>query len=220
MNRAGSIRAVVLLSSLILGGRTVAEDSPTPRAGMLGVGLLVHPIVQSELKLDGDQVAKVRPLASKLQARQNELFLKREGLSGEDRTKQIQEGNATLDEEANRAFAGLLRPEQLARFGQIALQKHGASSWLDPAVARSLDVKPEQAETLRKILDRAMIRRREAQSNTRGNRRASLEKLHVIEKETDAEAVALLTPEQASTWKSMIGEPLDLDHVPDARAGR
>ena len=41
-----------------------------------------------------------------------------------------------------------------------------------------------------------MVRRREAQSNTRGDRRATTQKVEAIRKETDAQAVALLTPDQ------------------------
>ena len=220
MNRAGWIRAVALISGLILSGRVEAQAVNGVRAGWGGVDLLAHPIVRDELKLDATQLEKAKALASARRGRQKELLAKLEGLAGEERAKKAQEVNAILAEEEGKALAELLNPGQLARFGQVDLQQRGASAWLDPKVARSLDLTAEQSEKLAQVLNRSMIRRREAQSNTRGDRRATLEKVQAIRKETDAQAVALLTPEQAATWNAMTGEPLDLNPAPVPRAGR
>jgi hypothetical protein len=219
MKRAGWIRAVALLSGVILAGRAEARDVDVPRAGRLGIGLLINPIVQGDLKLDAARTAKAKALVATIQERRNELYLKLEGLAGEARTAKIQEQSAILDEEAGKALAELLDASQLARLDQLVLQQRGASAWQDPAIARSLELTPEQAEKLAKVLDQERIRLREAPSNTRGDRWATTKKIHAIREETVAQAVALLTPEQAATWKKMTGEALDLNPAPTPRVG-
>jgi Spy/CpxP family protein refolding chaperone len=210
MKRAVWMTALAWLSMVLPPAEAGARDDGAFQAGMVGVALLQDPIVQKELKLDEAQTAQAKALATKMRDRQNELFLKLEGLGGEVRTGKIHENSALLKEEATRALAEQLKPEQFARLGQIVLQQGGASTWLEPVIARSLEVTPEQSEKVKKILDREMILRREAQGNTRGNRRATTEKIQAIRKDTDAQAVELLTEPQKAAWKTLTGEPIDL----------
>jgi len=183
------------------------DEKPPERPGIGAIYLLLNPGAQADLKLDSEQVARASALAPRLQIRQNQLFLKLEGLVGDERTRKKSELSAVLDGEAGEAYADLLRPEQLERFTQIDLQRRGASAWLEPRLAQSLELTSEQSAKLVKILNQAMVRRREAQSNTRGNRRATTEKIEAIRVDTDAQAVALLTSSQVEIWKKLIGEP-------------
>ncbi len=114
-------------------------------------------------------------------------------------------------EEENRAIEGLVGPERLARFRQIDLQQRGATALTDPVVARSLTLSPDQAEAIQPILNRSVLRLREAAASSRGDRRAAFDKIEAIRRETDAAAVALLNEEQKKAWQEMIGEPLDLN---------
>jgi hypothetical protein len=52
---------------------------------------------------------------------------------------------------------------------------------------------------------------REALSSTRGDRRASTEKIQTIRNQTNAQAIACLTEAQKVTWNQMTGPTIDLN---------
>ena len=122
-----------------------------------------------------------------------------------------QEIAISLSAETSRALGAMLNTEQLARFRQIDIQQRGASALTDPPIAEALRLTAEQSEKLKPILDQSILKLREALSNTRGDRRASYEKVQAVRKETDEKAIALLNGNQKEAWKKLIGEPLNLD---------
>ena len=187
-------------------------------SGWGGIELLLNPTVQKELKMDGPSIEKARALVLEMRDKQKGLNSLLEGLEGEDRMKRIQELATSHAEQGNKAIEAFLGPEQLARFHQIDLQQRGATALADPSVARTLRMSPDQSAKITPLLNRSVLQLREAAAASRGDRRVAFDKIQAIRKETDAGAVALLDEAQKQAWKTMIGEPLDLNPAP--RNGR
>jgi hypothetical protein len=212
MHRSLVMTILALGLAFSLAGRVEAQvRGGMGGGGWGGVDLLLHPIVQKELKLDEAQVEKARALALEIRERQKEQFAKLEGLEHEERVKKSQEFASALAEEGLKALGGLLKPEQLARFRQVDLQQRGASALTDPTVIRSLRLRPDQSARLQAILDHSVLRMREAPSLSRGDRQATFDRILAIRHETNAAAVGLLDDPQKEAWKRMLGEPLELN---------
>ena len=210
MNRASGLTILGLAFLAAASDVAEAQMRGGVSGGWGGVVLLVHPQVQEELKLDQSQLDKTRDLVDEMREKQKTMFAQLEGLAGEERSKKAREIAASQAEEGIKALGLLLRPEQFARFRQVDLQQRGASAFTDPKVAGELELTPDQSEKLGSVVDRSVLRLREAPSKTRGDRRAAMELVRTIRKETDAEAVALLTDAQKEAWKRLIGGPLEL----------
>ncbi len=179
-------------------------------SGWGGVDLLLNPVVQKELGLDDAATRRAIDLAETLQDRQRVIFGKLEGLAGDERTRKAHELAREHATDGLKAVQALLPPDQFERFRQIDLQQRGASALVDPLVIGALQLSTVQVDQVQGLLDRSVLKFREALSNTRSDRRTSAEKIQVVRTDLNAQAVNLLTEPQKARWNEMIGRPINL----------
>lgn len=189
--------AVVMLAV----GPALAQAQQRQRGGGFGGGtlfLLTQKSVQEELKLSDEQVKKV----TELQEKQREAFQGFGDLSQEERRTKMQEMAKTQNE----AITKLLKPEQLKRAKQIALQQQVSRTLAftlnNEEIAKTLNITDEQKEKIRDIQSKA---REETQGL--GRDEEGFKKRQEINKATNEKVMGLLTAEQKAKLKEMQGEP-------------
>jgi hypothetical protein len=168
----------MLRRGTILGGIVVAltvaavsaQEQPAPRQrGFGGPGnmriplamLIVMPEVQTELALSDDQKQQVEQLSADLmqQARStfaNINFRDIMSLSEEERTKRFSELRTKAEETGKQAdgkVEKLVDSKQLARLGQLRLQREGVGALSRPEVVKQLALSDEQQAKIKKIAD-------------------------------------------------------------------
>jgi Spy/CpxP family protein refolding chaperone len=199
MKRIGQITVVLAVVAMASGSAQAQQQN---RRGFGGFGgspifLLNQKSVQEELKLTEDQVTKVKELSEK----QRESFRGLRDLSQEERQKKVAESA-----KANaKAVAEILKPEQLKRVKQITLQRRGAQALGDPEVAKTLNLTGEQKDKLKTIQDEV----RQARGNgQRGDRSEEAQKKRAeARKATNEKLMGVLTAEQKTKLKELMGEP-------------
>jgi Spy/CpxP family protein refolding chaperone len=159
---------------------------------------LTQKSVQEELKLSDEQVKKV----TELQEKQREAFQGFGDLSQEERRTKMQE----LAKTQNEAITKLLKPEQLKRAKQIALQQQvriGLSAVVNnEEVAKELKFTDEQKTKLEEIRNKV---REESQGL--GFDEEGRQKRQEIRKAANEKVEGVLTAEQKSKLKELQGEP-------------
>jgi serine/threonine protein kinase len=191
--------------------------------------LLTQPDVLADLRLTGEQRAKVKELVEGLDRRHGPPVGPGR-LSPDERRQQALDRARASNAEARQ----VLSPEQLQRLPQISLQLQGMGAFRQADVAAALKLTPEQREWIRDIEDEVfwtgMMERRRDEEAARGDRpdrrrpgdpppprpdpRRANEQKHRQEEndrnrkqEALKRIMALLTPEQGQRWKEMTGEP-------------
>jgi hypothetical protein len=156
--------------------------------------LLTQKSVQEELKLSGEQVKMV----TELQEKQRESFQGLRDLSQEERQTKMQE----ITKVQNEAIAKILKPDQLKRAKQIALQQQGPRAVNNEEVAKALKVTDEQKEKMREIQRESFEKLREL-----GFDEDKAKEREALQKETNGKMMAVLSSEQQAKLKEMQGEP-------------
>lgn len=212
MKRLAQITLVAAAVALAAGS-ALAQQRQRPRGGFGGfrramlLFLLNQKSVQEELKLSDDQVTKVKELLDK----QRDSFRGLRDLSREERQKKIQEqGEAT-----RKAVAKLLKPEQLKRVRQVALQLQGARALNNPQVAKALEISDEQKEKIQEIQRSAFAELRGA-----GRGEEARKKRQEVMKATNEKIMGVLTAEQKTKLKKMQGAPFKGEIAPPFGGGR
>lgn len=188
-----------------------------------GVGfLLASPQVQKELKLSEDQVAKIGEI-------NREAFAafgggqRGQNLSDEERQK-AREERAKRAEENNKKLLAVLDADQTTRVKQIQLWVSGAAGvGNNEEASKELKLTDDQKAALKAINDEATKKRTEmfagggrgASDEERAKRR---EQFTSLQKDTEAECLAVLTDDQKSQFAKMRGPKFELD--PAAFGGR
>jgi eukaryotic-like serine/threonine-protein kinase len=141
--------------------------------------LLRLPSVQTDLKLNPDQVGTILDLEAKRK--------------GPTQTKQGPEEQAeAIEKEALK----LLKPEQTRRLSQLLLQQAGIWAFQDAAVNAALDLTAGQREALATIQKKAQSSQRlPGKGADRGNKPAM------------EQILGLLTEDQKLRWREQVGEP-------------
>ena len=188
--------------------------------GMAGPALIGNPAVQKELELTDEQTEKAKDFAEGYREKARESMAKLEGLEGEERMKKVTELNMANAKAGMKDVNAMLKPEQAKRFGQIVFQMRGIEALTDPDHAKSLKVTAEQSEKVRNLLDDQRAEMREAMQDSGGDRAASMRKMLKIRKETNAKAMALMTPEQMTMYKEMSGEAFEMPAMRRDGGGR
>lgn len=169
------------------------------RGGFGGFGgntifLLGQKSVQEELKLTDEQVKKVQEVAEK----QREAFQGLRDLSPEEQRTKRQE----LAKANDKAVAEILKPQQLKRVKQIALQQQGVRAVNNEEIAKALNITDEQKEKIRDIGRQSFEQMRDISRDEEGRK-----KLQELMKQTNEKMMAVLTAEQKTKLKEMQGEP-------------
>jgi Spy/CpxP family protein refolding chaperone len=162
--------------------------------------LLGQKSVQEELKLTDEQIKKAKELSDK----RSEAFQGLRDLSREEQQKKRQE----IAKANNKALAEILKPEQLKRVKQIALQQRitfGLAFVVsDEETASALRITDEQKEKIREIRMkgfeelRALGQERDEETN---------KKRQELMKATNEKVAGVLTAEQKTKLKEMQGAP-------------
>ena len=210
-----------LFGKFVLGLGLAALLSPAAFAqGGRGFGgggggmLLSNKSVQQELKLDSEQTEKATKWSEEQRAKFTEARDKFKDLSDDERRTKMQEMMKTSTEESRKAITALLKPEQLKRFDEISLQQRGIQAFTDAKVQEQLKITDEQKTKLADIAKEIGDKRREVMQDNQGDFAAIREKMAPITKEAHEKAAALLTAEQKSTWKDLIGSHFEIKYEP------
>ncbi|HTU19505.1 MAG TPA: hypothetical protein VMG10_15700 [Gemmataceae bacterium] len=169
------------------------RQRPGGRFGGFGggtLGLLTQKSVQDELKLSDEQVTQVKELQEKQRGNRADF----QGLSREE----IQKKMAERRKAENEAVAKILKPEQLKRVKQIALQQPGAIG--NPEVAKALKITDEQKGQIREIQMKAFEEMRGL-----GRDEEARTKRQELMKKTNEKVLGVLTDEQKTKLKEMQG---------------
>jgi serine/threonine protein kinase len=164
---------------------------PRMPRGLAWLFLLGQPAVQKDLKLSAEQLKQVRQLVGRGEWSSSVR---------EHTPPRSTPGKPTTGESlaaAEKALAGVLKPDQSDRLRQIGRQLRGPRGLLDAETAERLGLTEEQKEELRSLLGRSM----RGPPRRRGRRPEE-------RKQINEQALQVLSAEQRSTWKGMLGEPL------------
>jgi hypothetical protein len=113
----------------------------------------------------------------------------------------------------NRALPAILRRGQLARLGQIDLQRQGLRAFFDPRVVKALDLRGKQTKRIvGHVRDAfAQIHRGLPPAGRAGKEAARLGKLTAAALD---KVLAELSAEQRRAWKDLTGKPFDFKPEP------
>jgi hypothetical protein len=192
------------------------QQGQRPGAGGLGA-LLENESVQKELKLDQEQVDKVKGAIQKVQEKHRDDFAKLRGLPQDEQRAKRQELSRAVSTETLAAVSEILKPDQLKRLKQIELQESGAQAFNRPDVQKALNLKDEQKEQIKTLTESAARDTRELRQG--GGGAGAREKMAAMRKQTLDKVQALLTDEQKKSWKELTGEPFELRATPRRRGG-
>ena len=172
-------------------GRGMADFGPSR------LMLATQQSVQAELKLTDEQSQRVTELSEK----QREIMRGLRDLSPQERRKRFEQAAKANDE----ALSEILSADQMGRLKEIVLQQRGLSALADPKVAASLKLTEEQTQRVQSIAEEFRRELREIMQSD--DRRQAREKMRDLRAATDGKYMAVLTDEQKSQWKEMVGAP-------------
>jgi Spy/CpxP family protein refolding chaperone len=195
MKRLMQITVAAVVVALAVGPAVTQEKKQRQRpGGGRGFGggtlfLLQAKSVQEELKLSGDQVKKITELAEKQRSAMKDV-------PREERRAKREE----LAKANNKAIGEILKPEQLKRVKQIALQQQGVMALtFNEEVAKALKISEDQKDKIREIQSKM----REEMRGAFGDQ----EKMQKLRKQMSEKVMGVLTAEQKTKLKEMQGEP-------------
>jgi Spy/CpxP family protein refolding chaperone len=216
---------LALAIALVLAQEAPAQRGPG-RGGFGGgpFGLLTNEGVQKELKLTEEQSEKIQKLAKESREKHTGEFEKLRDLDQSERQQKLQEMMKTINEEANKALAGVLKPEQEKRLKELRLQQEGAQAFADSEVQKGLKLTDEQKESIKTLGEDARKHMRELFQGGGGaggaNREELGKKMQALQKETLEKVMGVLTDDQKKAWKEMTGAPFEFHFQPRPRRGQ
>lgn len=197
-----------LLQMILIAAITLTAEKPVltqerqQGSGFLGGTLyyLTLKPVQEELKLSDEQIKKVQELAEKQRANRPNS----RKLGGAEFRRQF----AEFSKNQNEAVAKILDAKQLKRVKQIALQQEGAFIFIKKEVVTEIKITDEQKEKIREIQRNAL---KEFTELRRAGETAK--KRQEVYKAMHEKLMGVLTAEQRTKLKEMLGEPFKGDIV-------
>jgi len=199
-----------LALSIAIGLIALAQQ---PRPGMFKGGmtqgmLLNNKVVQEELKLTEDQVAKI----GEMQKKQFEAFKNFKDMSDEERKDTFKK----MGEETDKLVKEL-KPEQTARLKQIQLQQSGPSVFANADMAKNVGLTEDEVKKFNltdeqkdKFKDLAEARGKDMKDLPKGFDPDTQKKRQALNKEYQEKAVEVLTADQKKVWTEMTGKPIDI----------
>jgi hypothetical protein len=179
--------------------------------GNMGV-LLGNASVQKELKLDEKQLEKAKEVSEKSGEEMQEKNQGLQDLSPEERRTKRVEIMRELNESTLKAAGAFLKPEQITRLKQISLQQRRAQAFLDPEVAKNLNLKDTQKSEIQTIVQEAGAEIRTIFQENQDDREAAMKKIQELNTKTLDQIVAKLNDEQQKSWKAMLGSPFEVKY--------
>jgi hypothetical protein len=189
--------ALVLTVPIVWVATARPAEQIVPEGTTVQLLLLRQKSVQQELKLSPEVIKKVLDFTDK-ESVAYEQALK---LNKEESEKKSDE----LEKEEKKFLEDNLTAEQLKRLNQITFQVTGLQQLTRPEVARALNLTEEQ-QTKFKELHKEARKELEEIINSK-DREGRNEKLAKLREETDKKIEAVLTDEQRTKARELVGEP-------------
>jgi Spy/CpxP family protein refolding chaperone len=195
------MRVLAKLLAVLTAGTFVAADKPTlkienqPMGGPPPLFLLQQKDVQKELKLTSDQISRVKEAFDK-QKQETQGLRELQGDARQERVRELMRADQKTMHE-------ILQPDQQKRLGQIMLQEQGAPAFAHPRVARELNISNDQEQKIEDILDTASRKMHSLYRN--GQADSARQQAEDLDKQTTTSILDVLTPEQRTKWKNMVG---------------
>jgi Spy/CpxP family protein refolding chaperone len=180
-----------------------------PGAG--GAMLLVNKGVQEELKVTEDQASKLETLS---QATRDKMREAMQDVPQEERFQKMAEIGPKIQADVDKGLAEILKPEQVKRFHQIQIQAASYNAFSQPKVAEKLKLTDSQKAKIKEISDYARAARGEIFQSAQDDREGAMKKMQELNKTTFEKVTVLLTPEQKTEWKDLIGAPYEVKFTP------
>lgn len=178
--------------------------------------LLSMPEVLQEINVSDEQKGQVEKMIEDLRAARGGGGGNRgdfQNLSDEERRARFEEFRKQREERSKKeedAAKLVLKPEQLDRLNELRLQRAGASALERSEVAEKVGLTQEQKDKIASISQEA---RRDGGGFNRDasqeERRQAAAEARERREKTNAEILALLTPEQKTKWEEMQGAKFD-----------
>jgi hypothetical protein len=196
---------VAILATAVLTGSAYAQRQGG--FGRFGGGggagqLLRMAEVQTELKLTDDQKTKIATFLES-QRGQGRGQGGGQGLSPEERAQRRAEQRAKETEELKK----ILNEDQMKRLKQLQLQRQGMAALAETEVQSELKLTADQKSKVEAALQEQRQAMRDAFQDGGGDPQAARAKMEELRKKTNEKLEALLTEEQKSQWKAMLGAP-------------
>jgi len=182
---------MVAIASISLAQNQPRRQAPVMR-GMMGMGLLFRPEVQTELKLTDSQKRSLAKMRTDMMAGFGTNNSKQ--VTPDQRRAQLQKAQAGITK--------LLTKAQAKRLNQLRLQQSGAFALTDPAVAKALALTAKQKSQLAKI-QTTSFRPPAPVPKDSAPRRVDRAGLEAAKKKMEA----VLSDGQKAKWKAMLGKP-------------
>jgi len=215
--------ATVALSAFVL-SMASAETSQPPGGkggGRGGFGmqnimrggsamLLTNASVQTELKLSDEQKTKFKDFADKQSAKMREMFA--DGGFDRERMQEVMKESA---EAAEKVVKDTLNKDQMKRFSEIKFQQAGVAAFNDKDVQDALKLKDEQKEKIKGINEDMAADLRELMQSMRGgggggNFQELNEKRKALQTEAMEKAQGVLSGDQKTKFKEILGKPFEM----------
>lgn len=175
-------------------------------------GLLQSEDVRAEVEVTDDQMADLQAMGEDLRDEMRSMFQDMRDLSPEERQERFQSMREEMEDiraEAEDRMSDILLPHQMARLKEIELQQQvqrgGLQGALRGPLAEELGITDEQREEL-------MAKAQELQQEMQ-------EKIAQLRKDAEEELMQVLTPEQQSKLKSMMGTEFQMEQRGFGRGG-
>jgi Spy/CpxP family protein refolding chaperone len=181
-----------------------------------GAQLLNNKSVQDELKMDKEQVEKVKDALDKVRKDHEEDLAKLRpdsGASQEERAEVFKK----LNEANQKAVAGILKAEQEKRFKQIQHQMQGVGLFQDPEAQKSLKLTDKQKEEIKTIAEDMQKEMRDLFSG--GFTPETRQKIQALRKDALDKAKKVLDDDQRKTYQEMTGKPFEIKFEPPRGRG-
>jgi hypothetical protein len=179
-----------------------------------GANFLRSPAVQKDLKLSDQQVGKVQETLQASREKHQDDYAAVRDASAEERQAKMATLNKTVTEEVKKALA--LSDDQSKRFDQISLQARGLQAFADPSVAAKLNLTDDQKAKIREIGESARGQFQGAfnKDASEEERAEARKKRAEASKANMTKVLATLTDSQKTSWRELIGTPIEIQIPP------
>src|SRR5262245_5156518 len=208
---------LLFAAGLLVAGQALAQPQPAqPPGGFGGFGgfgggfggagmsamLATNRQLQDELKMDEEQLGKLRDALAKMREEMGDFFAKVREASPEERTDIIKK----MGESTTKAIHSVLKPEQIKRLNQIENQQAGIGMFNKADVQKTLKLSDDQKSSIEGINENLQKDLRELRGFDPQNQR----KRKGLQKEAMEKVEGLLNDDQKTALKDLTGAPFEM----------
>jgi Spy/CpxP family protein refolding chaperone len=165
--------------------------------------------VQKELALSEEQTTAIVEIAAEMQSDAMEIISGLQDLTPDEREEELPNVMEMISERAaglQKRLDKILDEKQMARIGELSLQRRGSEALDDEKVAKALKITADQKKQLAAIQDAAATEQEAMMKEFFGGDRDELRgKIRALNKEMADKALAVLTTEQTEQLDKMKG---------------